>query len=203
MVQPATTATTERAYAEIGHWRSRDEANGWSLLHLMNSYLKQLDTVEDLYRDDGDTPGWANVMDIDVVPATGIAWLAQFVGVSIPGGLTEVQQRQRATETAGFRRGTRAAIEGAARVHLTGAQQVITYERDDSPYHLTVRTYLAETPNAAKVAAALAEQKPAGLIITHQVATGADYGQLDTLHTTYAAMDTAYGTYENQTLFIP
>lgn len=203
MVQPATTATTERAYAELGHWRSKDDINGWNLLHLMNSYLEQLDEVEQLYRDQGSIPGWATIMDIDTATSSGIAWLAQFVGVSIPGDLTEDQQRAHAKGTAGFKRGTLAAIAGAAQVHLTGLKRVMITERDTSAYHLTVRTYGTETPDAAAVNAALQAQKPAGLILVHQVAAGATYAELDTAFGTFADEKAAFATYANQTLWIP
>lgn len=202
MTRPAYTPTTELAYAALGPFTTPDEKQDWHLLHYVGSVADLLDPVEALARDTDDAPGWAVVMDPDTVPMDFLGWLGQFVGVRLLVGLDDASQRLRVRETAGFKRGTLAAIAGAARQVLTGSRQVSILERDGSPYRFRVRTYQAETPSAAAVRTAVEALKPAGLVVTYEVVTGATYAEMDTMHGTYADMDAAYTTYSQQTLTI-
>lgn len=101
------------------------------------------------------------------------------VGVAFVGTLTEVQQRQRIEDQEGRRRGTRAAIEAAAKKTLTGGQQVFIYEKwGGDAYTLRVVTYTAETPDPAATEAAIRRQKPAGIVLIYEVVTA---GTIDAL----------------------
>lgn len=202
MPRPVVTATTEEAYRGLGPLTEPDADLDYPLLRFVASVADQLQVVNDLARDTDEAPGWAKVFDPARTPDEFVGWLGQFVGVRELVGLTPLAQRMRIRETAGFQRGTKAAIEGAAKQFLSGSRQVKVYERDGSPYRLRVRTYQTETPDAARVEAAVRAQKPAGLVLTYEVVTGASYGQMDTAHGTYADMDAAYPTYQDQTLAV-
>lgn len=111
--------------------------------------------VEDLASDGPlGQPGWSSLLDLNRVPDKALPWLAQFIGVSIPGGLTPADQRIRIQNTDGWKRGTPAAIAGAPLPYLTGTKTVILRERDpaaspnDPAYGLTVITRTSETPAA-------------------------------------------------------
>jgi hypothetical protein len=97
-----------------------------------------------------DTPdgydGWTLLMDVTRVPSKAIDWLGQFVGVKPVEGLTDTQKIQRIIAREGFSRGTPAGMKAAAAIFLTGTKSVILYERDTSPYHMSVQTYRSETP---------------------------------------------------------
>lgn len=203
MARPVVSAVAELMYAALGPLRAPDEANNWHLLKFVASVADRLGQIEDIARDTEDGPGWSALMDPDRVPSNALGFLGQFVGVELLTGLDDASQRLRIKGTAGFKRGSLGALEDAARQTLSGGRQVLVFERDTSPYHVTVRTYGAETPNPALTEAAVRAQKPGSLVLVYQVASGATYAQLDTGFTTYAATDAAFGTYEAQTLWIP
>lgn len=201
--RPVVSEAAERLYADLGPWREGDDARGYPLLSFCEALVGGLQDIESIIRDTDDGPGWSAIMDPDRAPVEYLGWLGQFIGVRTLVGLDEASQRLRLKEASGMRRGTVAALEGAARQWLTGSRQVIIIERDGSPYRLTVRTYIAETPDQARVVAALQAEKPAGLVLTYQAVSGATYAQLSAYRATYASLDTAFGTYEDQTLYVP
>jgi hypothetical protein len=194
-----------RLYAMLGPVAEQDPFAAWSLLILCNAIGGEYQLVEDWVRDTPDGPGWSLLLDLDRCPAEALPWLGQFVGVRLFPGSTPAEQRQRIASTAGFKRGTRDALIGAARATLTGAQTVIFRERDgaaqghpaapDYAYYLTVTTYDSQTPNPAATLAALLAQKPGGIVLTYQHTTGQTYQQLHTNHASYAAVKAAYPTY--------
>lgn len=204
MTRPVVSATAEEAYEALGPWTTPDPDHAYFLLRFVASTANLLQPVNDLARDTDDAPGWAVLFDPDRAPVDALDWLGQFLGVAPMFGLTEAARRARVRETAGFRRGTVAAIEGAARQYLTGARQVKVVERDGgSAYRIRVRTYLAETPNPEAVRQALVDQKPAGIVMTYDVAVGATYGELTEEFATYGQLNAAFDTYRDQTLWIP
>lgn len=201
--RPLCGPVADRAYAALGPLADGDRTTGWHLYHLVCAAVKGLVETESLIRDTEAGPGWSSLLDIGRAPATALGWLAQLVGVDLLTGLSDAAQRQRIAETPGFARGTLGSIEGAARQTLSGAQQVLVYERDVSAYHLTVRTYAAETPDPVHTEAVLRALKPAGLVLVYQLAAGATYGQLDVAWTSYGSIDLAFDDYAAQTLWVP
>ena len=119
---PDGRPVAEEMYAALGPITSEDPALGWPLLRFINAMAIRPQATDDLVRDSDEGPGWSGVVDLDRAPVNALPWLAQFVGVELLPGLDDESQRLRIRETAGFRRGTRAAIEGAARQFLTGSR---------------------------------------------------------------------------------
>lgn len=152
--------------------------------------------VDDLVRDSELGEGWSPLLDAQRAPTEALPWLGQLVGVRLMAGLSEPARRQRIAETDGFRRGSLAALVGAARQHLTGLQRVVVRERDGSAYRLTVITFDSQTPYPDRVAAALAEQKPAVIVLDYRVETGQDYRQLHDERVTYDAVRTDFTDYD-------
>jgi len=70
-------------------------------------------------------------------------------------------------------------------LYLTGNRSVTLFERDTSAYHLTVRTFDAETPYPDRVLAALLSQKPAGLVMDYAVSDGLTYDEIAASGRTY------------------
>jgi hypothetical protein len=204
MPAPVVTPTSLEAWGALGPWAEEDRASGtYDLLRYVAAVGDLLDAVNVLARDTDTDPGWSVLMDPDRAPSNALAWLAQFAGVRVLVGLDDASQRLRIKDAAGLRRGTPDAMRAAAQQWLTGSRQVILFERDTSAYHLKVRTYAAETPNQARVLAALLAEKPAGLVLAYEVAAGATYAQISAYKATYPLLDAAFGTYEDQTLYIP
>jgi hypothetical protein len=65
----------------------------------------------------------------------------------------------------------------------------------DAAYFLKVRTYGAETPDAAATLRALLSQKPGGLVLDYAVITGQTYETLKARFATYQAVKDAYVDY--------
>lgn len=162
-----------------------------------NALARMFEEVDTYVRDTDEGPGWSILLDVGRTPNKGLGWLAQFVGVTLDDRLADAEQRQRIRQTDGFRRGSPDAIRGAAQPFLTGNQTVQLYERDGSPYVLTVVTFADETPDPDAVESALRQQKPAGIVLNYQVVDGQIYEQLLENHPTYDDVLADYATYQD------
>lgn len=130
-----------------------------------------LDTVA---REQTGYAAYGQVMDPDVAPSGVLGWLGQFAGVTFLPSDTEAQQRARIKAAAGFYRGTPQAMINEVKPTLTGTQYASVLQQVGSArWAMTLVTLSAETPNAAATYAAALRQKPAGINLTHTVATGA------------------------------
>jgi hypothetical protein len=205
-VPPALTPASfaERLYAMLAPLAQVDAENGWSLLIYVNAIGQMFQLIEDLVRDSDAGPGWSLLLDLDRCPDEALPWLAQFVGVRVPSNLTPDQQRAYIASTAGFRRGTLAALRGAAAATLTGARTVHITERSGDPahkpeyaYYLDVTTYDSQTPNAAATQAALLSQKPGGLVLRYASVPGQTWAQLKASGRTWAQVKSDYPTWDD------
>ncbi len=169
--RPQVAPVSEEVYEALTTW-ARADRDVWDLLIYVDSMMSSLQPIVDLVRDTEDHEGWTQLLDINAAPSEALPWLAQFVGVALLHGLSDEAQRRRIQEAAGWQRGSVASIRAAAQQYLTGSRQVEIYERDGSPWRFRVRTYLAETPNARAVHAAVLALKPAGLVFVHEVQAG-------------------------------
>jgi P2-related tail formation protein len=154
--------------------------------------------IDDYASDDTEGQiGWSILVDVDRAPAKALPWLAQFVGVSLDQSLSEAAQRNQIKETAGFNRGTPAAIIDATQRHLTGTKDVIMIERyQGSAYKLYVATRTAQTPNPTITQADVVSQKPAGIVLTYQTLTGQTYNELLADSALYSNVFSNYLTYQ-------
>lgn len=166
----------QRVYDGLGPWARADESG--DLLTYVRALVEPLAIVEDVVRDTDTHAGWGTLLDLDAAPSWALPWLSQFVGVSIIAGLSDTAQRNRIRAAAGFRRGTPAAIIAAAQQHLTGDKIVELYEREGGPWSFRLRTYASETPDPAKVLAAVKAVKPAGLVLVYELQEGIEIDDL-------------------------
>jgi hypothetical protein len=206
MPAPLLSSFAQGLYDALAPLARDDASNNYALAWYCAAIGTMLQEVEDYARDttvDGvDAPGWSGLLDVNRAPSKGLGYLAQFVGVTLLPGLSDAAQRDRIRQTDGWNRGTPAAIRGAAQQYLTGAKTVVLRERDvaasasDPAYGLSVITYTSQTPDSAKVLAAIQAQKPAGIILRYVVRTGQDYQSIYTNRATYGALYSAYATYE-------
>jgi len=195
MAKPVLASFAQALYDSMTPMQYAEASYDYALAKLLSGIGEAFQQVEDYGRDQGDTPGWAFMLDPDTCPPEALGWLAQFVGVVLQPGLSEADQRARIKATDGWNRGTVGAIKGAAAQYLTGNKTVTLRERDGDPYFLTVITYTSQTPNPAQVLAAVTAQKPAGLVLTHNVTPGQDYRNIRDSGMTYAALRSKYATY--------
>lgn len=202
-MRPEVSDITEELYGRLGPWARADgEDTGWALLHYCEAIAgRLLQPLEDIIRDQDGAPGWSQILDVDRAPEEWLPWLGQLVGVRMPDGLPAAQWRSRVKATDGFRRGSPEAIRAAARQHLIGpdgtgdSATVYLVERNGHPYRLAVVTLTPETPDPAKMQAAVKEQKPAGLTITFATVTGNTYAAIRDAFATYTLANADYATY--------
>lgn len=129
---------------------SEDASTGWTLLRFLESFARQLGEVDDVVRDTDDGMGWARELDPDLTNRP--SWLGQFVGVEVPDGLTDEQQRDLVRDRPAIRRGTPSTLQAVAAQFLIGTRIVDLFERyGGNPYALRVRTYAAQRPLAGGV----------------------------------------------------
>jgi hypothetical protein len=195
----------ERLYLMLAPVARDDYDNAWSLLIYMNAIGTMFQLVEELVRDTPDGPGWSLLLDLNRCPPEALAWLAQLVGVRLPGGLSDADTRAWIASTSGWRRGTRDAMTGAAAATLTGSKTVIFFERDgaamgypQSPeyaYCLNVATYIDQTPDPAATLAALIAQKPGGILLNYSTVAGQTYELLNANNADYATVKAKYANY--------
>lgn len=127
-----------------------------------------------LVRDSTTHKAWGKALDPDYAPAPVLRWLAQFAGVQVLPSDTEAGQRARITAAAGIKRGKPGAMAAEVRPTLTSSQYVdILQQVGGNRWALTVVTLAGETPDPAATYAAALRQKPAGVNLSHVVATGA------------------------------
>lgn len=200
MPMPELDSFAQSLYDSIAPLTHDDAVHDYPLAKYCAALGKMFQVTEDYGRNDG---GWDKMMNVTLTPVEVLPWLAQFVGVRLEEGLTEVAQRSRVQETAGWKRGSVPALRGAAASYITDPKTFILRERFnpaapgvDSPGHLQVITYTSQTPDSAKVLAALTAQKAAGLILHYSVYDGQDYQTLLTNHPTYQNVYTSYATYQ-------
>lgn len=189
MARPAVHATAELLYDSLGDGLIHDDDRfGWQMLYLTHElFAATLGYVDDLVRDSDAGPGWSGSLDPDRAFAEHLPWLAQFVGVRLPPGLTVIEQRVYLRDKPRWRRGSRGAMIAEARATLTGTQSVYFIERASSAYTITVQTLTSETPDPVATLEALLRQKPGGIVLTHVVS---DARIIDTLDGSIDSMST-------------
>lgn len=165
--------------------------------YLLEAIGHMFQEVDDLARDTDEGPGWSALLDPDRVPAKGLDFLAQFVGVSFPLAISDDEARERIKNMDGTKRGRPASIKAAPVPYLSGTKTVILKERDDGPYHQTVYTYIDETEDEASARLALAQQKPGGIIQDYIVTDRVSYDSLAAEHTDYDDVEADFTDYDD------
>lgn len=122
-----------------------DQNNGYPFLLWLNGICSQLQIIDDLCRDTEQGIGWSVVMDVGRCPNFALPWLAQFVGVNIPGNImgTTPQQdtamRQAILAKNSFARGSVLGIVNGILAILGSGASVRIIERWPDPYSLTIQ----------------------------------------------------------------
>lgn len=229
---PAVNNDTRILYDALGPLTAGDAALGYPLLRWLDGVGSILQPLDDLVRDTPLGPGWSQLMDPNRCPVQYLPWLGQFVGVTVDTSLPETAQRQQIAAEAGFQRGTLASLTAVAQRYLKPGGIVHVYERDGGPYNLTITvfasqmvgmdyadlsskyptyaalsaafpTYASFAYSADELHLALLAAKPAGLVLTLNVQSGASYADLTAEYPTYAALSAAFSTYAEMTNSLP
>jgi hypothetical protein len=151
--------------------------------------------------EDEDELGWSILLDVDRVPVQALPdksplqYLAQFVGETVPVGISEAAARQWVRDRPNSRRGTVGSLVAIAQRHLTGSKLVAVRERDGDEDHLAMRTLSTQTADsAALLRALLRDGMPADIVLDYQVFVGATLGDLDAGFATLDDIEAAHAT---------
>ena len=123
----------------------QDADTQYTLLSWLEGICAQLQIIDDLCRDSEFGPGWSIVMDVGRCPNYALPWLAQFVGVNIPGSIRgtspsqDLAMRQTILAKNSFARGSLAGILNGILLILGAGSSVNIIERYPDPYSLTIQ----------------------------------------------------------------
>jgi hypothetical protein len=201
MIEDELTPTNFDSYIQA-YIDFYDEDGNNDLETYVDAIGQMFEQSENVTRDPEGYPPYALLFNPDTCPDNALAWLGQFVGVqpevqSQSESDTEFydRQRQRIKDHLGFARGSAAAMRATAQLYLTGNKTVFFRERDTDPYILTIVTQTDETPDSARVLAALMAIKPAGIILHYNVITGTDFAYLRDTYSTFATLKAGYANF--------
>lgn len=198
MPTPDVHPHTRRLYDALPEfYRDADATQagaGYPLLRFVSLILDQAGAVEDLIdRLDPDLGGGSDLVDPATADVEWLPWLGQLVGVvDLPPNLTEAEQRNAiAGAVGGWRAGTRAGLEAAAKTALTDPDGYVSVRphAGGDPFVIGVSVDPSSAPaDLGDVIAAIeaARARPAGiaLVIDLYAATW------DTLEARYLTWDT-------------
>ena len=205
MAAPTTTPTADVVYEWVGQGQTSPDADhDWAFLHLIVELTRPLWEVEQVVRASAGRPGWAAALDPDTVPAVALDWLAQWVGVRLPAGLSDAAKRARIKDRPNARRGTPAYVVAAAQAGTTdSAGEATMFERrhpdemdTDDPDRFVVVIYTEDGADEAAAQEALDEGRPAHLIGHVLVRDGLVYQSLELEGLTYDELDALGLTYD-------
>jgi hypothetical protein len=164
-------ATNERLEAYVDNWQ----------------FVQTEDTIQFYF--DGALPNsqWTGTAD---------ASTSQFLDLEDEAGYFD-RQRQLIKDHVGFKRGSPTGMVDAVKAYLTGTKTVFFFERDTSPYHFRISTFVEETPDPAKVEEILRSYKPAGLVMVYSTINGSDWTTELGVHATWTALIAAHANWEH------
>lgn len=179
-----------------------DDQYGYAHAILCETMAQPFLQVAELIDPPDPLPPWAPLFSVDLCPTWALPWLAQLVGVRLPVGLSETDQRTFIRSVSGNATGTVASIAAAVNSTLVSSSPpdpptVFIRERDGSAYRLEIVTQTSETPDPANTLRVVQAVVPAGIVVSVTQVVGWDYQQLRTEGGTYAQLKTKYTTYEN------
>lgn len=121
--------------------------------------------------------GLWTILDPDLAPVEVLPYLAQYVGETLPMGLSEPAMREWIKDAPNQIRGTFQSVIRAAQRTLEGQRTVQIRERYgaddlDDPDRLVINTYVSETPFPASVRADLDTVVPGDIELVYSTLTG-------------------------------
>lgn len=184
----------DQIYEAMGPFADTDETG--DLRGFIEALTAPAEQVNIIVGEEEQEFGWSVALDPDLCPAKLLPWLAQWEGVELTPDMDEAARRQAIKDREGSARGRVATIRARIERTLTGTKRIIIRERNPSPYSLYIRTIASETPDENLTRAAILAQKPAGLVLNYEAATGITYIDLEADYETYNDLAAADLTYD-------
>jgi hypothetical protein len=213
-VTPATLhPAAQRLYDNVAHLEVADpetgydpQSEGWPLATLCAALAKPVEVLWDTLME-GMRP-WEPLFDLDRTRDELLPYLGNYAGVRFPPNVPLDRSRLRLQRIAAQSRGTLPAIKAEVQQFLPDPDaRVDIFERVGDEDHMTIVTYVAQTPADAE---AMIRQRlesdevvPGGLIWTYEVRGGQTYAEAEALYATYADAEAAFATYSDAESVIP
>jgi hypothetical protein len=205
--QPVVSTAAQEMYDAIKQWHPNDADYGWPGLYFCEAVCGGgLQTLISIARDAAaGQPGWSVLLDLARCPDADLAFLAQFRGVAIPSGVVGQAARDLILTQPAGARGRPATLVAAVRATLTGSQFCVLTERDTSAYHATIEVFRNQMPDQNATLKAIADNKPAGIIVALNIHDGPTYAQVRTAlpANTYGDRQDTFPTYGDVEDYIP
>lgn len=175
MATPNVAADTWTLWGSLPPFvQDADAANGYLFLLWLDGMGSQLQTLDDLCRDQGQVPGWSILLDVSRCPTYALPYLGQFIGVRFSGNPTDAQMRATLLNPPGWNRGTVSSLATAAAPYLLPGYSIEVLERTPDPYSVTINV-------------------PSDGVV------GYTYAEIDALYTPYSTLDDEFATYADWT----
>lgn len=184
----------DQIYEAMGPFAQADETG--DLRGFIEALTAPAEQVNLVVGEEEQEYGWSVALDPDLCPAELLPWLAQWEGVTLTPDMSEAERRQAIKDREGSARGRVATIRARIERTLTGTKRIIIRERNPSAYSLYIRTIASETPDETLTRAAILAQKPAGLVLNYEAATGITYIDLESDFETYNDLAAAGFSYD-------
>lgn len=186
--EPPLTPAAERILELLEPLTRADESG---LLHVLADVLAiGIDPIWHI----SEHPGAGAWLTPQEAPAEWLPWLARIVGARISAGMSEQQRRLEIAHPAGHERGRAATIRAMVDGLLTGSRLLVIREQ---PYHLVIRTRLAETPDPPAVEAELRRHIPAGHVLDFAALEARDWTEVAATWPTWGAARAEAGAWHH------
>jgi hypothetical protein len=184
-------ALADDLYSALAPFQAPEADNDYPLRVLCDALMAPLDTLYEAIGEDDDSAAWSKALDPENAPAWLLPWLAQWVGARLDAQDDEATQRDKIASPRSHMRGSVAELVAEVQAELTGAKTVYVDERYPSgtaadAWQLRVRTEASETPSEDRVLAAIARQKPIGIVLTYLAFTAGDWDDVAGDHTDWS-----------------
>lgn len=186
MLPAEASEATREIYADLPAFSALDPPEYLALILVASICAPALDAIHELVTDQEGRPGWQILFDPTLCPAPFLPWLAQVAGAQLQPQMSEAEQRAAITAPEAFGRGTRAAIEAAAKRRLTGTRSVeITERYTGDAWKLLIETDEKETPDPATTLLELEAAVPIGIVLYFNARAAWTWAEIEVEEATY------------------
>lgn len=149
--------------------------------------------------------GTCELIDARYCPRPYLGWLGWLLGIDTTTIADPFVRDAIGNAARTQRRGSKGSIADAAQRTLTGSKSVRVYWNlsGTEPYHLTVITLNAQTPDPTATLEAAMSEKPAGMSLELQTVDGPTYAEINANFADYAEVKATFPTYTDMSTYLP
>lgn len=211
MTRPVVHAAAEMTYRLLPDFvRAADsvEAIDYTTLRYVGGAAVGLEKASEfltIVDPDTSASGTCELIDSRYCPRPYLGWLGWLVGIDTTVIADPFVRDAIGNAARTQRRGSKGSISDAVQRTLTGSKSCRVYWNlsGTEPYHLTVITLVAQTPDATASLNAALSEKPAGMSLELQTVNGPTYAEIAANFTDYADVAATFPTYTDMSTYLP